>query len=120
MLPILAALAIPTAGCGAGSAAGAANTSSSTVTATGGTGHVVMKALAFNPTTVEAKVGQTVVWANEDSSPHNVTYVSGPRFGSSRTLNPGATFSITVTQPGTIHYYCTIHPWMRGTIVVAP
>lgn len=82
--------------------------------------HVVMKALEFNPTTVHATVGQRVVWNNEDTSPHNVTYVSGPEFRSSRpVLDPGSSFSVTVTQPGTIHYYCTIHPWMKATVVVS-
>ena len=118
LLPIVVVLAMLAAGCGSGNGS-AADTSSSTVTATGGIAHVVMKALAFNPGTVEAKVGQTVAWANEDSSPHNVTYVSGPLFKSSGTLKPGARFSITLTQPGTIHYFCTIHPWMKGTIVVS-
>jgi plastocyanin len=79
-----------------------------------------MRALEFTPTVVEAKVGQSVTWTNEDSSSHNVTYVSGPRFTSSpRVLRPGAQFSIRLTQPGTIHYYCSIHPWMKATIVVA-
>ena len=79
-----------------------------------------MKSLEFYPITIHGKVGQTVTWTNEDSSPHNVTYVSGPRFRSSpRILKPGAKFSIKLTAPGTIHYYCTIHPWMRARIVVS-
>ncbi len=80
-----------------------------------------MQSLYFTPTTVDAKVGQTVVWTNEDSTPHNVTYVSGPRFRSSRPMmRPGAKFSLRLTQPGTIHYFCTLHPWMKATIVVSP
>jgi plastocyanin len=80
-----------------------------------------MKSLAFNPTAVVAKVGQEAIWTNEDSSPHNVTYVSGPGFRSSRPiLSPGATFSIRLTKPGTIHYYCSLHPWMKATIIVSP
>jgi plastocyanin len=82
---------------------------------------VVMKSLDFTPTAVDAKVGQRVMWTNDDSAPHNVTYVSGPRFTSSRrVLSPGARFSIKLTQSGTIHYYCSIHPWMTATIVVSP
>jgi len=78
-----------------------------------------MKTLEFTPAAVHANVGQRVVWMNDDSSPHNVTYVSGPRFTSSRRMRPGATFSIGLTAPGTIHYFCTIHPWMRATITVS-
>jgi plastocyanin len=78
-----------------------------------------MKVLEFTPAAIAARVGQRVVWRNDDSSPHNVTYLSGPRFKSSRNLQPGATFSLKVTSPGTIHYYCTLHPWMKATIVVS-
>lgn len=80
-----------------------------------------MKSLAFNPTVIRARVGQTVMWFNDDSSPHNVTYVSGPRFRSSRPMiPPGTRFSLRLTEPGTIHYYCSIHPWMKATIDVSP
>jgi plastocyanin len=78
-----------------------------------------MQSLEFVPTTVDARVGQTVRWRNEDNAPHNVIYERGPRFASSRILRPGRTFSIRLTETGTIHYYCSIHPWMQATIVVS-
>ena len=78
-----------------------------------------MISLAFNPPSVSAKVGQTVVWANQDTAPHNVTYVSGPSFSSSSTMNPGARFKLKLTTAGTIHYFCSIHPFMKATIVVS-
>jgi plastocyanin len=77
-----------------------------------------MKSLAFNPGTVQAKVGQTVDWVNQDTAPHNVSYVSGPKFTSSGTLSTGGSFHLKLTQPGTIQYVCTIHPFMKATIVV--
>lgn len=80
----------------------------------------MIRILWFYPTTVHANAGQRVVWTNHDNSPHTVTYGSGPRFKSSRVLRPGAGFSFTLTRPGTIHYYCSIHPWMKATIVVSP
>jgi amicyanin len=122
-LSTLAVAALITAGCGSGSGSGSNATTTQTGISSdsGGTAHVVMKSLDFNPTVVHVKVGETVMWTNEDSSPHNVTYVSGPSFKSSRpVLSPGARFSIRLTEPGTIHYFCSIHPWMRATIVVAP
>ena len=78
-----------------------------------------MKNLAFVPTSVNGKIGQTVQWVNEDQPPHNVTYVSGPKFTSSSTLNTGGKFQIKLTTAGTIHYVCTIHPFMKATIVVS-
>jgi plastocyanin len=86
--------------------------------AAGGTIHVTMKNLAFKPAAINVKVGDRVVFTNDDAPPHNVTWVSGPKFTSSSTLNTGAKFTLTVSQPGTIHYFCSIHPFMKGSILV--
>jgi amicyanin len=121
----LAALvvALVAAGCGSGSDLGSAATTQ-TPTSTpdaGGTVQIVLKSLYFNPPAVHATVGQQVTWTQEDEAPHNVTYVSGPKFASSGMLvKLGSTFSIRLTEPGTIHYVCTLHPWMKATIVVSP
>jgi plastocyanin len=116
---LLVALAVLTSACSSSSDLSSSGTTAAAATS-GDTAQVVMKVLEFNPTSIDAKVGQTVTWTNEDTSPHNVTYVSGPRFRSSRrVLSPGAKFSIRLTQPGTIHYVCTIHPWMQATIAVS-
>jgi plastocyanin len=119
------ALALIVSGCGTGSDLGSAGpTQAAQNVAGGGSGktlHVVMKSLDFSPTALNAGVGDEVVWTNEDEAPHNVTYVSGPRFSSSRPMMAiGKRFSLRLSQPGTIHYYCTIHPWMKATITVAP
>jgi plastocyanin len=117
---LVAALAVLIAGCGSGAGASSRATTA-TAADSGATVHVVMKVLEFTPATVDAKVGQTLTWTNEDTSPHNVTYVSGPVFRSSpRALNPRRSFAIKLTDSGTIHYYCSIHPWMKGTIIVSP
>ena len=110
------------AACGSGSGASSAAKTAVAVSTVrpGRTAQIVMRSLAFNPPAVHARVGQKVAWINEDNAPHNVTYVSGPRFRSSRPkLQPGSRFSLTLDQAGTIHYYCSIHPWMTATIVVA-
>jgi plastocyanin len=116
-LPVLVVLALSAAGCGSGSDSGSHAAVGAPVA--GGSVHVVMQSLFFAPTAVHAKVGQRVVWTNRDSAPHNVTYVSGPRFRSSRTLHAGARFAIRLTAPGTIHYFCSLHPWMKATIDVS-
>ncbi len=119
-LPALVGLALLVAGCGTGSDLGSHATGTDASTP-GKSVHIVMKSLDFNPISARARVGQTVVWTNEDEAPHNVTYVSGPRFSSSRPmLRLGEKFSLRLTEPGTIHYYCSLHPWMKSTIVVSP
>lgn len=105
------------------SSAGAATPAASVPQAStgpGGTINDVINNLQFNPATIHATVGQKVTWTNHDGPPHNVTYQSGPRFPNSpRILYPGHSYTITLTRPGTITYFCSIHPFMRGTIVVA-
>jgi plastocyanin len=86
----------------------------------GGGGQVTIQNLAFSPTTINAKVGETVTFTNKDMVPHNVVPVSGPSFTASSTLNNGGTFQLKLTKAGTIHYFCSIHPFMKATIVVAP
>jgi plastocyanin len=121
-MPVVLVLGLMLAGCGSSSDSNGGATSTGPVTPPppGKTVHVAMKVLEFTPGAVGAKVGQTVVWSNDDSSPHNVTYVSGPRFTSSGRLDPGARCSLKLTSAGTIHYVCTLHPWMKATIVVSP
>jgi plastocyanin len=116
-------LALAVAGCGSSSSSSSAAATSSDsaptpAAATGGAIQVTMMSLAFSPDVVHAKVGQTIQWTNNDTPPHNVTYVSGPKFTSSKTMDPGATFQVKLTQAGTIHYFCSIHPFMKATIVV--
>ena len=126
----LAATALSLAACGSSSSNSSSSSSSSssstpasstagsTSDSTGGAPTVTMQNVAFSPGTLQAKVGQTVTFKNADNPPHNVTYVSGPKFTSSGTMNTGDTFSVKLTQPGTIHYVCTIHPFMKATITV--
>lgn len=121
---ITAALALVLAACGSGSSStsSAPTTASSTASTSQpatGTVKVTMKGIAFNPSALTAKVGQTVQWTNEDPVAHNVTSRGGPPFTSSSTLGQGANFSIKLTQAGTIRYVCTFHPNMIATIVVS-
>jgi plastocyanin len=48
---------------------------------------------------------------------HNVAVQSGPSKFRSRTQVSG-TFSHTFTKAGTYHLYCTLHRYMKMTIVV--
>jgi plastocyanin len=71
----------------------------------------------FSPASFTAKVGQAVTWSNGDGATHTVTSTTSGQFDSG-SIPSGGTYSYTFTQAGTYTYYCTIHPWMKGTIVV--
>ena len=101
-------------------ASGSKSSSSGAAGSAGGTVTVSMASLKFVPSIVHIKAGETVKWTNNDSPPHNVTYQSGPKFASSKpVMNPGTSYSVTFKQAGTVTYICTIHPFMKGTIVVS-
>ncbi len=72
----------------------------------------------YSPATVTVVIGvnNTVVWTNKDGVPHTVTLVD--KLFDSGNMNSGDTFAFTFTTPGTYHYSCSYHPWMKGTVIV--
>jgi len=77
---------------------------------------VTISQMQFSPARVTVKKGATVTWKQRDGMPHTVTASNGS-FGS-QTLNGGASYSRTFDEPGEYSYYCSLHPSMRGEIVV--
>ncbi|MEW6604839.1 MAG: cupredoxin domain-containing protein [Thermoproteota archaeon] len=72
---------------------------------------------AYDPETTEVGIDKTVAWKNDDSVPHTAT--SGELFDSS-IINPGDTFTIAAEEigAGEHEYICTVHPYMKGTLVI--
>jgi len=76
----------------------------------------------FIPSTVVITVGGTVTWENTDTMAHTSssgTPAGGPDgvFDSSLVM-AGASFSHTFDSTGTFDYFCMVHPWMTGTVIV--
>ena len=70
----------------------------------------------FSPNRLTLKAGDSVSWTNTDSRDHTVT---GPGFGSGN-IKPGGRFSFRFPKPGNYPYSCSLHPRMKGTIIVQP
>jgi len=83
-----------------------------------GTTAVAVKNFTFAPATLTVKAGTTVTWTNNDGEPHNIVATDGTF--RSATLDTGGTFQHTFTKPGSYTYLCSIHPFMRATVVVTP
>lgn len=79
---------------------------------------VSMKDIKFVPHDVTAKVGQKIVWTNEDDAPHNVTATDPEGLFASDSLNKDDTFEYTPAKAGVIAYVCTIHTGQDGEITV--
>jgi len=76
----------------------------------------------FIPSTVTIGVGETVTWENNDTAAHTSTSQDadgGPSgvFDSSLIM-AGSSFSHTFEEAGTYDYFCMVHPWMKGTVIV--
>jgi plastocyanin len=73
---------------------------------------------AFAPPDLTIAAGTTVTWKNEDGEVHRVQ--DDHNGFSSAALDTDDSFSHTFATPGVYHYFCSIHPYMVGKIVVKP
>jgi plastocyanin len=71
----------------------------------------------FNPATLTVPVGTTVTWVNQDDIPHTVVSDDKTTFRS-KPLDTDDRFAFTFNTPGAFGYFCSIHPHMRGMVVV--
>jgi Plastocyanin len=71
----------------------------------------------FTPKTLTVPVGARVTWINRDEEPHTVVSSNG-QFAPSKALDTDDRYETTFSKPGTYVYYCTVHPFMTGTVIV--
>jgi plastocyanin len=86
----------------------------------------------FDPPKITVLVNDTITWVNSDREGHTVTSgMSSGRFGwmsddfgtpsgifdSGRFL-PDKSWSHTFKDDGVFPYFCVIHPWMEGVVIV--
>ena len=76
----------------------------------------------FSPSEVSIGVGDSVTWHNDSTVAHTVTS-GNPEDGPDGLFDTGLflggdTFSHTFTEAGEYQYFCSIHPWMTGTVIV--
>lgn len=79
---------------------------------------VSQKGKAFAPGAIEAKVGDTVRFGNDDTVAHNIMG-SGAETFNLGSVKPGATGETTLTRAGEVEVRCAIHPKMKLTIKVS-
>ena len=76
--------------------------------------NVAIDNFSFNPATININKGDTIIWTNQDSVPHQIwsDTFNGP------IITNGQTYSFIFNNVGTYNYHCNIHPSMTGSIVV--
>ena len=79
--------------------------------------------LCFVPAIATANVGDKIIFLNGDNAPHTSTSgtaASGPDgIWDSGLQQPGVDFVFMATNPGTYDYFCMVHPWMAGQLIIS-
>ena len=74
----------------------------------------------YYPNVMRINVGETVTWESPDSGSHTITSGTVSE-GPDRAFDSGITFvdySVSFPYEGTYPYFCIVHPWKAGTIIV--
>ncbi len=75
----------------------------------------------YIPSQIVIKEGKQVTWINKDSAFHSVTsgfYDVPSDLFDSGYLDPSESYTLTFDEVGTYDYFCTLHPWMKGQVIV--
>jgi len=87
---------------------------------------VTIEAFDFQPDPLTVTAGTRITFVNRDAIDHTVTAGTReqpePDVFDGELPELGATFELTLDEPGTYRYFCRIHagPGMTGTIEVTP
>ena len=118
---LLALVAIATAaallaGCGGSDTPKSDSASAKPASAASGNS-VTISDFKFAPASLTVKRGAKVTFTNHDSDAHTATANDGHSFDTGM-LDQGSSRTITLTKPGSYAYHCTVHSFMKGTLVV--
>ncbi len=76
----------------------------------------------YIPPVIKVSAGESVSWLNDDSAFHSVTsgvYGAPTGLFDSGYMDPGDVFAYTFDESGEYDYYCTLHEWMYGVVLVS-
>jgi len=77
---------------------------------------IVISSMRFNPAELTLQKGDTVVFVNKDFVVHDITQQPDKTWTSSN-LSPGQSYKLAVRASS--DYNCSIHPTMKGRLIVA-
>lgn len=77
---------------------------------------VAISDFKYQPPAVTVTAGDTVRFINRDQEAHTVTSSDG--LFDSAGLDTGQTWTHRFTRAGRYTYFCQLHPYMKGTIIV--
>ena len=75
----------------------------------------------YMPHTIYVNAGDTVLWDNADEAAHTVNSITdGVPDGlfDSELILTDDSYEVTFPDSGTYDYFCIVHPWMAGSVIV--
>ena len=76
---------------------------------------VDIEGMKYSPAVVTVQQGDRIVWRNKDVVPHTVTAAGA---FDSRSIAPGASWTLVAGKPGRYQVLCTFHPGMKASLVI--
>jgi len=75
----------------------------------------------FAPIATSVPLGTTITWTNRDNAPHTATSgvtVAPDGVFDTGIITKGNRKRVKLTKAGTFKYYCALHPFMQGSVIV--
>jgi plastocyanin len=91
-------------------------TTASKTTASVSDNTIQIKNFTFDPSTITVKAGSAVRWVNKDSVAHKLQFADAGF--STQILGASQSESHIFAVAGVYSYICSIHPSMKGTVIV--
>ncbi len=77
---------------------------------------VTIEGTQFQPGELTVKIGDSIVWINNDPFPHTVTSKTGGF--DSQQIQAGKSWKYRAVKKGEFPYICSLHPTMQATLRV--
>ena len=77
---------------------------------------VTIQKFAFAPQEITVAPGTKVTWINKDETPHTIS--AKDKTFVSKAMDTDDKYEFTFANPGDFSYFCTLHPFMTGTVHV--
>jgi plastocyanin len=81
---------------------------------------VTMAGMSYKPAAITAKIGDTLIFTNDDATDHNVFVATVGHAVDLGKQKPGETLKLSLGKVGKFEIECVIHPEMTSVVEVQP
>ena len=77
---------------------------------------ITVEKFNFSPKEITVAPGTKVIWINKDETPHTIS--ASDKTFVSKAMDTDDKYEVTFANAGDFSYFCTLHPFMTGTVHV--